>query len=202
MVSGPPSHSTAVLCQVAVSSPELGFGLLGNVCAESASAVWHFQTEINFLLLLRSQLYRWGSSFLVRFLRMSPGFFFNPTTEVASFHLRGCCMLGVFLLLAFTHLGHECQALLSPCDGILVCTDYRPRFILSSKRVLGNGVRAHANCKGKIPSTGGSEECGTREAASRRTVSPTYYRLSYSSPEINFQRLHDVFRGASSWACA
>ena len=29
-------------------------------------------------------------------------------------------MLGVFLLLAFTHLGHECQDLLSPCDEMHV----------------------------------------------------------------------------------
>ena len=26
-------------------------------------------------------------------------------------------MLGMFLLLSFTHLGHECQDLLSLCDG-------------------------------------------------------------------------------------
>ena len=32
-------------------------------------------------------------------------------------------MLGVFLLPAFTRLGHECQALLSTCDGMHVCTD-------------------------------------------------------------------------------
>ena len=34
---------------------------------------------------------------------------FNPTTGVVTFHLRGWCMLGVFFLLAFTRLGHECQ---------------------------------------------------------------------------------------------
>ena len=33
------------------------------------------------------------------------------------------CMLGVFLLPAFTRLGHKCQDLLSPCDGRHVCTD-------------------------------------------------------------------------------
>ena len=49
--------------------------------------------------------------------------FFNPTIEVVKFHLRGWCMLGVFLLLAFTCLGHECQDLLSPYDGMHVCTD-------------------------------------------------------------------------------
>ena len=32
-------------------------------------------------------------------------------------------MLGVFLLLAFTRLGHKCQNLLSLCNGMHVCTD-------------------------------------------------------------------------------
>ena len=32
-------------------------------------------------------------------------------------------MLGVLLLPAFTHLAHECQDLLSPCDRMHVCTD-------------------------------------------------------------------------------
>ena len=50
-------------------------------------------------------------------------FYFNPTIEVVTFRLCGWCMLGVFLLLAFTHLGHECQGLWSPCDGMHVCTD-------------------------------------------------------------------------------
>ena len=45
--------------------------------------------------------------FWVRFLRMWP--FFNPTVKVVTFHLRGWCVLGVFLLPAFTHLGHERQ---------------------------------------------------------------------------------------------
>ena len=37
------------------------------------------------------------------------GFFFNPTTEVVIYRLRGWCLLGVFLLPGFTRLGHECQ---------------------------------------------------------------------------------------------
>ena len=53
------------------------------------------------------ELYLWGSPFWVRFLHMWP--YFNPTTEVVTFHLHGWCMLGVFLLPAFTHLGHGCQ---------------------------------------------------------------------------------------------
>ena len=49
--------------------------------------------------------------------------FFNPTIEVVTFCLHGWCMLGVFLLLAITCLGHECQDLLNPCNGMHVCTD-------------------------------------------------------------------------------
>ena len=59
--------------------------------------------------------------FWVRFLRMWP--FFNPTIKVVKFRLRGWCVLGVFLLPAFTRLGHERQDLLSPCDEMHVCTD-------------------------------------------------------------------------------
>ena len=80
---------------------------------------------------------------------------FNPTIEVVTFHFRGLCMLGVFSLPAFTRLGHECQDLLSPCDAVHVtlCAQTRPGFILSFKRVFGDGVRTHVNSKGKIPST-------------------------------------------------
>ena len=53
---------------------------------------------------------------------MSP-VFFNPTIQVVTFRLRGWCVLGVFLLPAFTHLGHERQDLLSACDEMHVCTD-------------------------------------------------------------------------------
>ena len=59
----------------------------------------------------------------------------------------------------------------------------RPWFILSSRRVLGNGVRTHVNYKGKIPSTVGLEEVWTCCAAWRRTASPTHYLLSYSGPQ-------------------
>ena len=48
---------------------------------------------------------------------------FYPTIEVATFHLSGWCLLRVFLLPAFTHLGHECQDLLSLCVGMHVSTD-------------------------------------------------------------------------------
>ena len=41
-------------------------------------------------------------------------FIFGPTIKIGTF--RGWCMLDVFLLLAFTRLGHESQDLLSPWD--------------------------------------------------------------------------------------
>ena len=75
-----------------------------------------------------------------------------------------------------------------------MCAQTRHRFILSSERVfffffLGggggwNGVRTHVYCKGKFPSTRSLEEERTHDAASRRTVSPTQYRLSYSGPHF------------------
>ena len=72
--------------------------------------------------------------FWVRFLRMCP--FFNPTIKVVTFRFRRWCVLGVFLLPAFTRLGHERQDLLSPCDECM-CAQTRPRFILSSEGVFG-----------------------------------------------------------------
>ena len=54
-----------------------------------------------------------------------------------------------------------------------VCALIRPRFILLSERVLGNGARTHVNSKEKITSTGGSREGRTRDAASRRTGEPS-----------------------------
>ena len=48
---------------------------------------------------------------------------FNPAIEVVTFHFHGWCMLSVCLLPAFTRLGHECQDLLSPCDGMHANTD-------------------------------------------------------------------------------
>ena len=101
------------------------------------------------------QLYLWGSPFWVRFVRMQ--LVFNPTIEVVTFHLHRWCMLGVFVLPAFTCLGHECQDLLSLCSGMHV---RRQDLGLYShlEEFWGNGVRTHVNSKGRIPSTAGSEE--------------------------------------------
>ena len=60
-----------------------------------------------FLFFLSNQLQamHYGSGFcLVAPLKTK-----NPTTEVVRIHLCEWCILGVFLWLAFTHLGHEGQ---------------------------------------------------------------------------------------------
>ena len=56
------------------------------------------------------------------------------------------------------------------------------------KEFLGYGVRTHVNSKRNIPSTGGSEEGGTHDAAQSRTASPAHYRLSCSGPCFNDDR--------------
>ena len=73
------------------------------------------------LLLLRSQAISQGFNILGKIFAYVT--VFNPTIEVVTFCLHGWCMLDVFLLQAFTHLGHECQDLLGPCDWMHVCTD-------------------------------------------------------------------------------
>ena len=77
---------------------------------------------------------------------------FNPTIEVVTFRLHGWCMLDVFLLPAFTRLGHECQDLWSGCNGMHM--HRLDQGLYSHPKVFwGNGVRTHVNSKGKIPST-------------------------------------------------
>ena len=61
-------------------------------------------------------------------------------------------MLDVFLLSAFTHLGHECLDLLSPCDGVYVTTDWTLIYT-HLKEFIGNGVKTHGNSKRKITCT-------------------------------------------------
>ena len=46
-------------------------------------------------------------------------------------------MLGVFLLPVFTHLGYECQDLLSPCNGMHVHTEYTSVYTLIHKSFGG-----------------------------------------------------------------
>ena len=130
-------------------------------------------------LLCVPQLDLRGSPFWVRSLRMWP--LFNSTIEVVTFRLRGWCMLGVFLLPAFTHLGHE-------CDGMHVCTDYTSVYTLIWKTWSweGNWVRTHVNSEEKITSTtkillgGGSNlQCCIKQDSEPNTLP-----MSYSGPLI------------------
>ena len=80
-----------------------------------------------------TQWSRSSSSFFSEFPAISQGFtifgeiianltfLFIPTIEIVTFCLRGWCILGVFLLPAFTCPGYEHQDLLSPCNGMHVC---------------------------------------------------------------------------------
>ena len=61
---------------------------------------------------------------------------FHLTIEVVTFRFHAWCMLSVFLLLAFTHLGHEYQDLFVHAMECM-CAQTKPWFILSSERVLG-----------------------------------------------------------------
>ena len=82
--------------------------------------------NVNIACFFFCLLYCWGSPFWGvwgegGFLRIWP--LFNPAIEVITFSLRRWCTPGVFLLLAFTCLGHGCQDLLSPCNVIHAFTD-------------------------------------------------------------------------------
>ena len=93
----------------------------------------------------------------------------------STFRLHGWCMLGVYLLLAFTCVGHECQDALSPCDGMHVSTD--DLGLYCHPKSFGG---LESGPKGKSPSTGKiSEEDRILDAASHKTASPTHYQLSY-----------------------
>ena len=65
-----------------------------------------------------------------------------------------------------------------------MCAQTRPRFILSSERVLGEWSQNPVNSKGKIPSSEkiSSGEDGTHDAASSRTASPTHYQRAIAAP--------------------
>ena len=101
---------------------------------------------------------------------------FNPTIAVVTFRLRGWCMLGVFLL---SRTGMSISSESAPWNA---CARRRNLGLYSHpKEFGGNGARNHVNSRGKILSTGGSEEVRTRDAAPRKTASPTHYGLSYSA---------------------
>ena len=108
-------------------------------------------------------------------------------------------MLGVFLLAAFTRLGHECQDLLSLSDGMHVCTDKTSVYTLTRKSFEGNGGQnpcfegnGGQKPKEKIPYMGkkiSSKEDRTYDAASSRTANPTHYQRAIPARAWRLNRL-------------
>ena len=139
------------------------------------------QPTTNLLLLLllqRSQLYLWGSPFLVRFLRMWPFQSKHWGNIPSSWMVHAGCVFVSSIYPSRTWMSGSFESVRwNACVHRLDLGLYS-----HPKELLGNGVRADVNSKGKIPSTGGSRESRTCDAASRRTASPTHYRLSYSGP--------------------
>ena len=104
--------------------------------------------------------------------------FFNPTTVVVTFCLCGWDMLGVFLLLAYTCLGHERQDLLSPWDGRNVSTDLTLVYTLIRKSLgrMKPEPMLTPREKSALPENNSTQEDWTSNAASSRTASPTRYQ--------------------------
>ena len=129
------------------------------------------------------QLDLWGSPYWVKFVHIWP--FFNPTIEVVTFRLHGWCMLGVFLLPAFTWLGHEHQDLMSLCDGMHVCTDLTPVYTFIRKSFWGMETEPMLTPREKspLPEKISPEEDRTHNAASSRTASPTHYQRTIPAPK-------------------
>ena len=135
------------------------------------------------LLLLHSQLYLWGSLFWVRFLRM--WLFFNPTRRQSHYvfvdSVPGC------LFVADIHPSRTWMSEIFESMWWNICVHRLDLGLYSHpKQFQQTGVRQNVYTKGKIPSTGGSEEVWICDTASHRTASPTLYPLNYSSPNTDF----------------
>ena len=108
----------------------------------------------------------------------------NPTIEAVTFRLRGWGVPGVFFSPAFTRLGHECQDLWSPWDGMHVCTDYTSVYTLIRKSFGGMGsLPMLTPGEKKIPSTG-----QTHDAASRKKSEPNTLPTSYFGPSARDEK--------------
>ena len=75
---------------------------------------------------------------------------FIPAIVVVIFRLHGWCMLGVFLLPAFTCL-EQCQDLLSLRDGMHVCTNQTSIYPLIQKSSGGMESESMLTSRGKSP---------------------------------------------------
>ena len=151
-------------------------------------AVFCAWVSLQVLLLLRFPARSLGVTIIGEIFVWPMWSCFNPTIEVVTFRLRGWCMLGVlFLLLTFTRLGHEHQDLLSPCDGMHVCTEQTSVYTLIRKSFGGMESEPMLTPREKspLPEKLSPEKDRTHDAASSRTVSPTYYQRAIPAPVCN-----------------
>ena len=102
--------------------------------------------------------------------------------------------MGVYLLLAFTCLGHGCRDVFGPCGGIHAWSDLTPVYILT-RRSRGSGFRTIVISRGvgggggkKSSDPDGTEKGRTRGVASLRIASPAHHRLGCSGP-LFYERL-------------
>ena len=65
-----------------------------------------------------------------------------------------------------------------------VCAHTRPRFILSSDRGLGNGVRIHVISKGKILSTRDSEVGSSSSSAIDSHAGQIFSLVDATKPDV------------------
>ena len=100
--------------------------------------------------------------------------FYTTVQVVVTYCLNGWCMLGVFLLLAITHPGNECQNTLSLCDGIRV--HIGNILVKTSIQKSCTGSEPMLLPREKFPQQEGSEKGQSCIAASCRIVSLTHYQ--------------------------
>ena len=91
-------------------------------------------------------------------------------------------MLSMFLLLAFTSLGHECQDLLSPCNGKHVSTDKTSVCTLIQKSFGETEPMSTPREKSPLPEKIFPEEYRTNDTTSHRTACPTHYKQAIPAP--------------------
>ena len=126
------------------------------------------------LLLLYSQLYLIGLTILGDIFVYVIFFFFffflsnhRVSHILSSWMVRARCVFVAGIHLSRTWVSGSLESVRwNACEHRLDLGIYS-----HLKEFLGNWVRTHVNSKGKIPSTGSSEEVWTRNAASRRTAS-------------------------------
>ena len=126
------------------------------------------------------QLYLWGSPLWVKFLRMWP--FFNPTIKVATFRLRGWCVLGVFFVAGI----HPSRTWTSGSFESVRWNACLHRLDLGlyshPKEFWGMEFEPMLTPREKAPLPKMSpEEDRTRDAVDSE---PKHYQLSYSDPPV------------------